>query len=274
MKKFPTVFLTLLFPVFLFAVEQNLIVSNAFSAVTNIDFYLSYEDITLENIYGDEILLEIYSNDNHKIPQINQQEETISLTSAKISKLYSSDYCHIKVYIPYELQLSNLRISTLSGKIDFQKISAEEISLKTKEGKIQGQNLLAISNISIQSEKGNIDINAVTSETVSGTSTNGSIYFSLLKADYFDFLSTKGLIEINLQTPPKASSYVKTKTGDIEISIQEKSGFDLIVFSTNGIFKDEINNSRFSPRNIYQNSYFGGGAELHISSFSGNVLLK
>ena len=260
--------------IFLFAIEPNLIVSQTFSDIHNLDFDLSFENLTIENIYGDEILVELYSNNRKKLPKLEEENGALYLKSNK-NKLYPSDYCNIKIYIPYEIIFETINIENQKGQIIFQILNSEELTIKSLNGKIQGQEISATSFISLSNFEGQIDINTAKTETLSVKTTTGSIYISSLTADYFDSTTDSGITEISLASQPKASSRIYSKTGEVLLSFQNKSlGFDLIASSTSGIFRDEINNLRLTPRNEYKNSYFGGGPEIQIRTTSSNITLK
>lgn len=274
MKKTFSLILVFNIFLFLFAVEPNLILSKSFSNITDFNFDLGHENLTIENIYGDEILVELYSNNNKKLPKV-YENEGILILKTKQTKLYPSDYCNIKIYIPYEFVFENVNIQTNSGNIILQDLSSEELSIKSISGKIKSQELKISSYINLYSISGQIDINTVTTETISVQSASGFIYISSIIADYFDTTTDSGIIEISLASQPKASSRIHSKTGEVHLSFQNKSfGFDLIASSTNGIFRDEINNLRLTPRNEYRNSYFGGGPEIQIRTTSGNIFVK
>lgn len=255
MKRIFLLFSLLFLSLPLLAIEPNLIHSESFSEIENLDLQHSFENITFENIYGEEILVEFYSNNKKKVPFILREGKTLKLKSSENIHLYPSDYCNIKFYIPY--------------KAIFQ-----EIKIKTVSGKIKAELLNSSSDINIFSISGQIDIENIKSESISTYSDSGSIYISSLTCDFFDSKTNNGFIEISLETSLKAASSIKTDSGNIVIQMKEKSGFDFIVSSTSGIFRDEINNLRLSPRNEYRNSYFGGGPEINIRTTSGGIILK
>ena len=263
----------LLFSEFLFANEPNMIISESFSGVKTIYMDLSFENIFIENIYGNEILVELYSNNKNKLPAVSAQDNSLILKSVN-KKLYPSDYCTVKIYIPTEAFFDEVNIKSGNGSITFESINADEIILNSVNGKICGKELTGISNIQISSIAGEIDINSAETETISVETVSGSIYLASLKTDYFDSKSESGSIEIILKNPPKASSFIKNISGNIELAIQKKSGFDFIASSTSGTLHDEINNLRLSPRNEYRNSFFDGGAEIQVRTTSGNIILK
>ena len=260
--------------IFLFAIEPNLIVSQTFSDIHNLDFDLNFENLKIENIYGDEILVELYSNNRKKLPQLEKENGSLYLKSTE-NKLYPSDYCNIKIYVPYENIFETINIVNQKGQIIFQILNTEELTIKSLNGKIQGQEISASSFISLSNFEGQIDINTAKTETLSAKTTSGSIYISSLKADYFDSTTDSGITEISLSSQPKASSRIYSKTGEVHLAFQNKTlGFDLIASSTSGILRDEINNLRLTPRNEFKNSYFGGGPEIQIRTISGNIFVK
>lgn len=258
---------------FLFAIEPNLIISRTFSKINNFDFNLSFENLTIENIYGDEILVELYSNNKKKLPFLNNANGTLKINSTP-TQLYPSDYCNIKIYIPHEAVYETIYISTEKGQISIQSLKADEITIKSNTGKITADSLNADFSVQVSSTSAQIDINSTKNESLSIKNGSGSIYISSLTSDYFDVTTESGFIELKTENPPKATSKIISKTGDIDFSIIDKSGFDFIASSTSGFLRDEIAGLRLNPRNEYRNSYFDGGAEIHVRTSTGNITIK
>jgi len=272
-KKGFSLYISLFLSFFLFGLEPNLISSQAFKNIQNLQLNLYSENISISNFYGDEVLVELYSNNKKILPELQNDDATIFIKS-DINNSSPADYCNVKIYIPEDKTFETVSVICESGNIFIEQINSEEMILKTKSGTIKAQEISTPSEIIVSSTSGTIDISKIETETMSASSITGSIYISSCTAEYFDAATDSGFIDITLQRPQKACSYLKSVSGDIQISIGEKAGFDLIVFSNSGTFRDEINNLRLASRKEYRNSYFDGGAELQVSTTSGNITLK
>ena len=83
MKKHIALLFTFLLSLQAFADPKNIVYNEAFdfSAIENLDISLTYENLQISRIYGEEIVIEIGSNNIKKIPQVTVQDETLRIIS-------------------------------------------------------------------------------------------------------------------------------------------------------------------------------------------------
>lgn len=159
-----------------------------------------------------------------------------------------------------------------SGDISIKTITSKKLKTKTSSGRIKFGTITCDS-FSVHASSGNISVEKIECETFSAETSSGDITFDKVTADYFDAEASSGDIKLGLDKVPEASSSLKTSSGEQSVFVPKEQGFSLKVSTTSGTFKDRIGNNRFSPRGHYTNNYNGGGAQLSLTSTSGDIEL-
>lgn len=293
-----------------FGLEKNLIVKSTYQAsdITQLNFDLTFENVNIQKIYGDEFSLEIYSNNKKKLPTYTLEDGVFKIYTS-IKHIFNADYCKIYLYVPADYKFENVSILAASGDMEISDLNSTDISITSASGDIDLKNTYIDEEVSIHTESGDIDIEDLNCQsltvksasgdveteniqaqemeikTISGEikcknyqgeyicleSTSGEIKSNSIKVEYFTLASLSGDIYLLLNNAPIASSSAKTKSGDIEIYLPSGHGFDLIASSNSGRLHDEINDMSISARGSFENSYYGGGAEITVKTSSGDI---
>ncbi len=312
MKKIISIIISFLSVFQIFAGEKNLLRKESFDKGTfkNLNFDLSFEEITFEKTYSDELTVEIYSNNRKKVPTYEIADNTLNLKSTTL-RTYAGDLCKIHIYVPEDFTFENITISTKSGDIDADSLHTNLLSLKTNSGSIEVDDVFAdeelalnslsgeisvedviTKNTKIESSSGEIEIEKLGSEDLAVNSISGKIFLNNYKGeyiflksnsgrieatsvicDYFTIESTSGSISFELKSAIKAASSITSTSGRVNLFVPEECGFDLIASSNSGRFDDEILDADFTPRQDFTNSYYGGGPEITIKTVSGGINL-
>lgn len=216
MKKLVIIFCAFLLSLQLFADPKNIVYNQAFdfSAIENLDISLTYENLQISRIYGNEIVVEIGSNNIKKIPQVTVQDESLQIIS-KEQKTSRGNKCNVYVYIPQDFGASEIKLNSVSGTI-----SADIL---------QSQNAVHIKNVS-----GRTDIAACQTEFYTASSLSGNITLQKISVDFFDFSSTSGNIFVELEAAPLASSKIKNGSGKSQMYVPKDSDLELSTFSISG----------------------------------------
>lgn len=280
------------------------------SQIQNLEINLVYEDVEIKNTYGDEILVEVYSNHKKRIPNIAVNSNTLQITSQK-NIMITGLNCTVKIYIPENQTFKDAYIKTTSSDINIEKMIAQNLEVLSTSGDIECKTLNAEDNLKIHTTSGDIEVdrietkeltvkstsgdaelNEIKCETFDAKSTSGEITVNAFSGDYigtettsgeidfydvdvncFSFETTSGSVSIDFKKVPEASSKIKTVSGNVQICLPH-DGFTLDVYSSSGTFKDKINDNRFTPRSNYTQKYFGGGSQIEIKTTSGEILLE
>ncbi len=310
MKKLLIAVLSLFTFTSLFAANKNLVFKESYNDIKNLNFQLRSENVTIREIYGDEISVEIYTNNKHLMPEINNSKNRLNIKSNNKSFRFG-EYCNLEICIPQDYKFNNISIMLTSGDLTIEKMTAENISISGTSGSVHADSLSAnyklnlqrtsgstkIKNASsdeleiistsgsIQIDKvntieskfsvtsGSINFDKLDTESFDLTSTSGSIKISNISCDYFTLNSTSGSTTMEFETVPTATSRIRTTSGSVRLYFLSKEGFDLTFSTNSGSYNDSINNDRSSPHGSISNNFFGGGPEIIVSTTSGSLTI-
>ncbi|MCR5189736.1 MAG: DUF4097 domain-containing protein [Treponema sp.] len=293
-----------------FAQEKNLIVKSTYNAsdIIKLDFNLTFENVKIQKIYGDEFSLEIYSNNKKKLPTYTLDDGVFKIYTS-IKRIFNVDNCKICLYVPDNYKFENVSILTASGDVELSDLNSAKISITSASGDIDLKNTYSDEELNIHTASGDVDIEdlncqsltvksasgdieteniqaqEVEIKSISGSietknyqgeyicleSSSGEIKSNSIKVEYFTLGSLSGDIYLLLNNAPIAASSAKSNSGDIEIYLPSGQGFDLIASSNSGRLHDEINDMSTSARGTFENSYYGGGAEITVKTSSGDI---
>lgn len=309
MKKSLILVLSLFMTLSCFAASKNLVQKDTISAsIKNINIQLLSEELVIKEIYGDEIAIEIYSNNKRYIPNIENDNDTLSITS-KTKAFRFGEYCTVEICIPQDKKFNNITIDQASGSAEIEKLYADNISITSSSGSLKADNLTTDYSLKVRKSSGSTKIEKVASDdfkvtassgsikigslntinsefnTTSGSikvekldtesfdveTSSGSISISSIAADYFTARSTSGSMQLELENAPVATSKITSTSGSVKLYLLSKDGFNLKYASTSGSLNDGINGNRASPHGTYESTFFDGGADLIIKTTSGSL---
>ena len=205
MKKLFILSLLLFFSFPLVAKTKNLVFNKSYdcSLIESLEISLTYEDLKISQIYGDEITIEISSNNNLLVPSVMLAQNDEELTSclkikSEVTKTKPGNNCTVYVYIPQDFIADNMVISLVSGNLqaDF----------------LRSENSLSVNNVS-----GRTDIAGLSTDFLNLSSVSGNIKTQKLSVSYFNISNISGNIFIELDKPMLAKSMLSSITGKIQV---------------------------------------------------------
>ena len=203
MKKTFILLTFLLFSLPLVAKTKNLVYSNSFDAfeIETVQISLTYEDLKITQIYGDEISIEISSNNNKLVPEVSlisdDSSNLLKITST-VTRTKPGNKCTVYVYIPQDFVADTFFISLVSGNLQADFLSA--------------QNNLSVSNVS-----GRTDISKLSTDFLQLSSVSGNITAQKLSDSFFQISNVSGSTFIELENPLLAKSSITSVTGKIQV---------------------------------------------------------
>ncbi|MCQ2575439.1 MAG: DUF4097 domain-containing protein [Treponema sp.] len=213
------------------------------------------EDLKFYIFYGDEITVEVSSNNLKFQPEIQLSESILTITDKYNPR--KGDLSTVSIYLPYDFIAESFDIYSKYGKISVQNLNAQEsILISSDSGKIQGRDI-ACDYLEVHSK-------------------NGAIKFLNTQCSYFDFRTTSAPITLSLLSAPLARSLCESQSGKIEFEIPQHEPFTLKIFSASGSFRNHQNDtiSNPNPAVIYKNDEKIDTAVVEISTRNGNIVLK
>ena len=131
MKKLILLLFPFLLSLPLFAEPKNIVYNEAFdfSVIENLDISLTYENLQISRIYGDEIVIEIGSNNIKKIPDVLVQDQTLKIIS-KEQKSSRGYKCSVYVYLPQDFIAQTIELHNVSGTITADILQTQRRALR------------------------------------------------------------------------------------------------------------------------------------------------
>ena len=223
MKKIAVLFTITVLSLFpLFADSRNIVYNQSFEVfeVDTVEISLVYEELKISRIYGDEISVEIGSNNIKKIPQVSCQNGVFKIENID-KKAKRGTRCTVYLYLPQDLDAMSITINNVSGNIQADILRA--------------QNTVAIGNVS-----GRTDIGACATELYNVTTVSGNATLQKVTAEYFDFSSTSGNIFAELEAVPLASSGITNISGKSQLYVPKGADLKLTTFSVSGGISNSV----------------------------------
>lgn len=252
----------LLIPSFFFAEEKNIISRQTYKAIDieSISVNVLFENIYVSTIYGDEILIEIGSNNNQFLPIISQQDSCLKIKTNERNSWSpnSGTYCSIYIYVPFDYVPDNYDFIVSYGKISLQNITATNF-IKLNGGEKEA----VLSNLKT-------DYFCYIAYNEAGK----EVVISNLDCTYFEIRGFVGDISLSLAKAPEASSIIRTKEGAISLDIPASEDFEVKISSTHSTaINNYIGELYPNIRNGLLYKHNQGGAEIIVQTFKGQITL-
>jgi DUF4097 and DUF4098 domain-containing protein YvlB len=272
--------------------SENLVLKETYNSINNLYIDLSYEKLEISNTSNEEIIVEIESNNNTRIPKIEDKNGVLKISTIK-KLCFFGNKCTVKVYIPRGLMLEQVVINSASGDIDVSQFYCDELNIMSVSADVvideintsSDSNIASASgeieisdfstqNLKVASTSGEINIQDTNTEYLDVKTTSGNISLMNIMYDYFDVKTISGSVEMNAKHEPIAKSTIESASGSVKISFRKAPSFDLEILTTSGRFIDQIDDLSFSPKGIYKKEYNSGGALLKIKTISGSIRIS
>lgn len=224
------------------------------SDIKTLKFNLTFENLITDVFYGDEITVEIYSNNLIKTPVVSVAGTSLSISSTK-QKNTPGDLCTVVVYIP-------------------KKHTFESVSISNNKGSINLESINVFDYIKISTTSGNIKLSNSNTSYLNAKTQSGNIKLNSQVLDYFETSTQSGEISINLLDSPYGKSFAKTESGNITLKLPSYADYNLELKSKNGSFWDVKNNSNEQLKRTLYKKINSGGVIIHAETKSGNIYLQ
>ena len=206
MKKIFLILSLIFFTAPFFADAKNIVYNKSFDfqSINELSISLTCENLKISRIYGEEIVVEIGSNNIKKIPEVvleqaAPEDDTCTLAITSVNKRSPLGFnCTVYVYLPQDFFADQISVSNMSGNIQADILAT--------------QNAIYISNMS-----GRTDIAAATTDYLCASSVSGNLTIQKITAGYFDINNTSGNIFLELEKALEAKSRVASVSGKIQV---------------------------------------------------------
>ncbi|OQX53543.1 MAG: hypothetical protein B5M54_06735 [Candidatus Aminicenantes bacterium 4484_214] len=222
--------------------------------------------------------------------EVKKEGNTVSI----ITRYPKSPFRNLNVSVNYRLSIpdkASLRVKSVSGDVTCTEIGGF-LNLNTVSGDItvekavDGVDLNAVSgDIKVDQVAGDTEVKTVSGEieigqlegSVEATSVSGDIRLGDVSQAYRVKVSTlSGDVEYSGDLNPKGIYSLKTHSGNLAMWLPSGSRFDLEASTFSGNIQSDFEitmSGEISPKKI-KGQVNGGGAELALKTFSGDIKLK
>lgn len=222
--------------------------------------------------------------------EVEKEGNTVSI----LTRYPKGTFKNLNVSVNYSLTIpdkASLRAKTVSGDVictqigGFLKVSTVSGDI-TVEKAMDGVELNAVSgDIKVDQIAGDTEIKTVAGEIIIGSlqgsieaeSVSGDISLSdVSQANRVKVTTLSGDVEYQGDLNPEGIYSLKTHSGNLEIWLPQESKFDLEATTFSGDIRSEFEISMTGEisRKKIKGKVNGGGAELSLKTFSGDIKLK
>lgn len=150
-------------------------------------------------------------------------DNDLSLFSFNIGNLFHvfSDDMYVDVYLPEDLELSQVDIEQLNGDILIKNHALDGLDIRSVNGDVSAENIISDSPLHLATTNGNVSVLSSTAAELNTSSSNGRIDIRQGTFDDLDVSTTNGKIVIQNINDADATDTVlraKTTNGNIEFS--------------------------------------------------------
>ena len=238
------------------AAQNNLVLRESYDIdkIQTIELSLKYEDIKIESIQGQNVILEIDSNNSKLLPEIQLSDKKL-LIKQESWDFSRGDRCLLAIYLPANQEINSLKIKNLYGNISLKNINSQN-------------------SVEIQSDNSQIEIKALTSDYFALEVGNcPPVKLNNLSVNYFNISGTHADFDLNLLHAPLAQSFIHSKFGKINLSIPKSDNFELQTFSTKSYITNKFTNSKSQSKAFTSYIHNQGGPVIKIQTFEGDITI-
>ena len=221
--------------------------------IENIDFNLSWENISIQNNNeSTDILIEIYCNKEKFAPTITEAGSTIILKSSKkSSSAFETKNCTVLLKIPSDAQFETFEMGTTSGNIHSQTvINSTRLISSSTSGSQSFTEETFVQNAKFSSTSGSIFVEAAFGETLQVSATSGSINVQGFDGQSCSLDATSGSVKLRKASLDKLK--IKTTSGSISLEGQVSQAFD--VSATSGTIGLELESAPAANSRVFATS--------------------
>lgn len=213
MKKACGFLVTLFFSFVLFADAKNIVYNNSFDFknIDSLEISLKQENLKITRIYGEEIVVEIGSNNIKHVPQVLLEQDEFSsvlkITSPQ-KRAKTGTNCTVYIYLPQDFVPETIDISLVSGNLLSEALYSE--------------NAISLKNVS-----GRIDTASCKTDYCTASAVSGNLTLQKVNAGYLDITNNSGNTFIELEKAVEAKSRVTSVSGKIQVYYKKNESPDL-----------------------------------------------
>jgi len=167
----------------------------------------------------------------------------------------------------------DLKATTVSGNVTVSG-AKNGANCSTTSGNVDADNV--IGDVKLHSVSGNVMANEISGSVNADTVSGSVVLTNITNADEIEASTISGKVKYEGDLDSSGYYHLKTHSGRVEFIIPSGSAFDLDARTFSGSIKSDFDitvRGKISKKSL-NGSVNGGGAEVELNTFSGNVYLK
>lgn len=241
MKK-KVLFSILFLIIFSFCAHAETLVTREYIPCDEISFLeisLYNENLKIQKYTGEDLLIEIYSNNSNIIPTFNTKNGIFNVQSLK-KNFAEPIYCTVEIYVPVNFNPESIEIENLYG-------SSTLSLLKTK------------GDFYFSTASGSVSFDSIACNFFKCTTISSDINYENLNCEGFYISTISGNISLSLKNNTYVLSSAISQKGNITVSYNSKADISLLIYSEKSLIRNNKSyntNLLFNPEpdNSIQNT--------------------
>lgn len=273
--------------------KNDLQLSQSFNVqrIEDLSFTIYSEDLIINETNDNQILVEVYTNLESRIPKVYQEKEKLVIHGVSNFNVIPS-FCKIVVSIPKNTHFEEIDFDIASGKIltdclNSRQIEIEiasghfnskgfitdEIELEVKSGKFECKNIES-RQTKIEVKSGSCLIENAKGQKLKAKLSSGSLKLHNLDFAQFDSFNASGTVTMEFINPILNDSRIEVTSGRFNLRLPRDSYFGIDFSSTSGHLQENFGGAKTKINGNYQNTFNGGGPLIRMSLTSGSIHLE
>lgn len=187
--------------------------------ISFIEINLNNEELVIQKYTGEDLLIEIYSNNSNIIPDFSVKNRIFNVSSKNL-EFIDPIYCKVEVYVPVNFNPESIDIKNLYGISIISSIKAKD-------------------DFYFYTQTGSVRLNSITCSNFRCFSITSDINYENLNCDSFYLSTFSGNINLSLKNNTYILSSILSQTGNIKISYNEKATFQFLIYSENPLIRNK-----------------------------------
>ncbi|MCZ0717490.1 DUF4097 family beta strand repeat-containing protein [Aerococcus kribbianus] len=250
-----------------------------------IDLDIAKGNISLQGWDSDTIAVEVqgkllgdYDEETPLEAFLNRADFSYDAGSLRLKLLSRLLTSHVRVKLPQK-QLDYLQVHTISGKIQIDKLTSNDIFIKSSDGLIEINDIKAqMLELAAKNSPITLKDSQVTDLITKNYNGDQRIVGQVANAEIHGL---NGNIRMTLTEAPKRI-VVENKTGDIKLNLPAETPIDGMAATNHGqiLFRDEhltitgLKDDQLNKQKLFQFQLENHPAPISLKSMTGNILVK
>lgn len=238
------------------------------ASINDVSVNVSSMTVRFERISGDNVIVEIYSNQEENV-SVYEADSVLNVLVPKNKNVVSINAGErsVVIKVPYTCELNTVSVDGSSGSIWMDGIKAAKFYVDVKSSSIHMDNVVGTESITAVSMSGSVKMSDVVTSRLDLSSSSGSVKYEG-ECDSFILKSRSGSVKAELTKPFSGDSEISSSSGSIWLSVPSDSSFNVTYKVSSGSYHNRITGCDGKKGS---ETVGNGGPLLNVSASSGSI---